>query len=97
MTEPRRGELRAVACQSPRTSILEEPDNTEDLWDVKRCAQYLRVSPSWVYQRADSGELPVCKVGGLKRFAPSIVRAFARGEVVGQTRLALGRDTEGQE
>jgi excisionase family DNA binding protein len=50
------------------------------LWDANDVAQYLKVSRSWVYHRADSGLLPSLRVGGLVRFDPNVVRAFARGE-----------------
>jgi excisionase family DNA binding protein len=51
------------------------------LWDAKDAARYLKVSRSWVYQRAEAGLLPCLRVGGLLRFDPATVRAFARGEV----------------
>lgn len=50
------------------------------LWDANDVAAYLKVSRSWVYQRAESGELPCLQIGGLIRFNPDAVRAFARGE-----------------
>lgn len=56
-------------------------DPADELWDANDAARYLKVSRSWVYQRAESGLLPCLRVGGLVRFDPSIVRAFARGEV----------------
>jgi excisionase family DNA binding protein len=56
-------------------------DGAPELWDANDTARYLKVSRSWVYQRAESGELPCLHVGGLIRFDPVTVRAFARGEV----------------
>jgi excisionase family DNA binding protein len=56
-------------------------DPAEELWDANDAARYLKVSRSWVYQRAESGLLPCLRVGGLVRFDPATVRAFARGEV----------------
>ena len=53
----------------------------DELWDANDAARYLKVSHSWVYQRAESGLLPCLRVGGLVRFDPATVRAFARGEV----------------
>jgi excisionase family DNA binding protein len=41
-------------------------------------ASYLKVSRSWVYHRAEAGLLPHLRVGGLLRFDPEVVRAFAR-------------------
>jgi excisionase family DNA binding protein len=52
-----------------------------ELWDANDTARYLKVSRSWVYQRAEAGLLPCLRVGGLVRFDPTTVRAFARGEV----------------
>lgn len=53
---------------------------TEGLWDVRDVAGYYKVSRSWVYQQAESGVLPCLRIGGLLRFDPVAVRAFARGE-----------------
>lgn len=52
----------------------------EQLWTVADVATYLRVSRSWVYHRAELGELPCLRVGALLRFDPDQIRAFARGE-----------------
>jgi excisionase family DNA binding protein len=50
------------------------------LWDASDVAKYLKVSRSWVYHRAESGELPCLRVGALLRFDPQAIHAFARGE-----------------
>ena len=55
-------------------------DNARELWNANDVARYLKVSRSWVYQHAESGELPCLHVGGLIRFDPEAVRAFALGE-----------------
>jgi len=57
-----------------------DPDHDEQLWDAQDVARYLKVSRSWVYHRAESGELPCLKIGGLLRFDPQAIHAFARGE-----------------
>jgi excisionase family DNA binding protein len=49
------------------------------LWDANDVARYLKVSRSWVYQRAEAGLLPYARIGGLLRFDPHAVRTFARG------------------
>jgi excisionase family DNA binding protein len=49
------------------------------LWDANDVARYLKVSRSWVYQRAEAGLLPYARIGGLLRFDPHTVRTFARG------------------
>jgi len=59
---------------------MNQPNDDEAaLWDATDVARYLKVSRSWVYHRAESGELPCLKVGGLLRFDPQAIHAFARG------------------
>lgn len=50
----------------------------ESLWTAKDVAKFLRASRSWVYQRAESGELPSLRIGGMLRFEPESIVAFAR-------------------
>jgi len=57
-----------------------ESTDREPLWMVADVAAYLRVSRSWVYHRAEVGELPCLRIGALLRFDPEEIRAFARGE-----------------
>ena len=54
---------------------------SDGLWDANDVAGYLKVSRSWVYHRAEAGQLPCVRVGGLLRFDPAAIRAAARGEV----------------
>jgi excisionase family DNA binding protein len=65
----------------PRTSEARDraprPLRTESLWDANDVAKYLKVSRSWVYQRAESGLLACIRVGGLVRFDPEKIRACA--------------------
>jgi len=49
----------------------------EHLWDVNDVANFLKVSRSWVYQKAEAGQLPYLKVGALLRFDPEEIRAYA--------------------
>jgi predicted DNA-binding transcriptional regulator AlpA len=49
------------------------------LWDANDVAGYLKASRSWVYHRAEAGELPCFRVHGLLRFDPATIRAFVRG------------------
>jgi excisionase family DNA binding protein len=56
-------------------------DQPPELWDANDVARYLKVSRSWVYQRAKAGLLPCLRLGGLLRFDPEKVRSFARGEI----------------
>lgn len=55
-----------------------EADNR--LWSAVDVAAYLQVSKSWVYHRAEAGTLPSLQIGGLIRFDPAAIRAWARGE-----------------
>lgn len=50
------------------------------LWTASDVATYLQTSRSWVYHQSEAGKLPCLRVGGLLRFDPATVRAFARGE-----------------
>ncbi|WP_225413893.1 helix-turn-helix domain-containing protein [Stigmatella hybrida] len=52
----------------------------ESLWDANDVARFLKVSRSWVYQKTAASELPCLHVGGLVRFEPETIRAWARGE-----------------
>ena len=54
--------------------------SSEPLWTVKEVAAYLRVSTSWVYMHAEAGTIPSVQIGGLRRFHPEAIRAYARGE-----------------
>jgi excisionase family DNA binding protein len=57
---------------------MREPLSTGDgLWDANDVAAYLKVSRSWVYQKVAAGLVPYVRVGGLVRFVPDDVRAFA--------------------
>jgi excisionase family DNA binding protein len=61
---------------------LPEPENVsseESLWDAQDVARYLKVSRSWVYHQAEAGLLPYLRVGGLLRFDPDTIRAYAKG------------------
>jgi excisionase family DNA binding protein len=56
--------------------MLENVIADESLWTATDVALYLKVSRSWVYHRAESGELPYVRVGGLIRFQPSAIRTY---------------------
>jgi excisionase family DNA binding protein len=47
----------------------------EKLWTVAEVADYLRMSQSWVYHRAEEGRLPCVRIAGRVRFVPAHVRA----------------------
>jgi excisionase family DNA binding protein len=50
------------------------------MWDADDVALFFKVSRSWVYQKTAAGQLPHLRIGGLVRFEPEAVRAWARGE-----------------
>jgi excisionase family DNA binding protein len=66
----------------------------EALWTADDVAAYLKVSRSWVYQHAASGDLPCLHVGGLRRFDPAAVRARVRADSGGVV-LPLRRGVPG--
>jgi excisionase family DNA binding protein len=80
---------RYVDDEAP-TDVFTRPDaidvtpaprrDDHQLWNTNDVARYLRVSRSWVYHRAEAGLLPLRRVGGLLRFDPAAIRAFATGE-----------------
>jgi excisionase family DNA binding protein len=49
---------------------------SEGLWTVRDLADHLKASRSWVYARAESGELPCIRLGGLLRFNPAAIRKW---------------------
>jgi len=51
--------------------------DTDALWDANDVAHYLKASRSWVYQKAEAGLLPYLRIGGLLRFDPRAIRAWA--------------------
>jgi excisionase family DNA binding protein len=64
--------------------------DVEPLWTVKDVADFLRVSRSWVYHRAEAAELPCLRIGALLRFDATRIQAYARGErPTGATIVAL--------
>jgi excisionase family DNA binding protein len=68
----------------------------DELWDANDVARYLKASRSWVYQRAEAGLLPCLRMGGLLRFDPAVVRAFARGEIQPPKVLAFPASPSGK-
>jgi excisionase family DNA binding protein len=73
--------------------VSNEANAAGELWDAKDVARYLKVSRSWVYHRAEAGFLPSLRVGGLVRFEPALVRAFAQGDVQAFKGLSFRRDS----
>jgi len=46
------------------------------LWKAKDVADFLNCSSSWVYHRAEAGELPCVKIGAMTRFIPEDIRKW---------------------
>ena len=55
------------------------PTPDEPLWDALETARYLNISRASVYNLANSGKIPVVRIGALLRFQPREVRAFGKG------------------
>jgi len=49
------------------------------LWNADDVSAFLKVSRSWVYQKAAAGFLPCISICGCLRFDPEEILAFARG------------------
>jgi|HubBroStandDraft_1064217.scaffolds.fasta_scaffold27517_3 excisionase family DNA binding protein len=83
-SETVRSEAQANDGRSPKNGAAGEATaNPEPLWDANDVARYLKSSRSWVYHRAEAGELPCLRIGGLLRFEPEAVRAYARKKASG--------------
>ncbi len=65
-----------------KTANESDERSSENLWDAKDVAAFLKVSRSWVYFHAEDGTMPSVRIGGLRRFIPEQIRAYARGETV---------------
>lgn len=52
----------------------------ERMWTVQDVARFFSLSLSWVYLHVGQGDLPYRRIGGLIRFFPEEVKAYARGE-----------------
>ena len=52
----------------------------EPMWTALDVAAYLKASRSWVYLHAEDGTIPSVRIGGLRRFLPEQIRAYARGD-----------------
>ena len=53
---------------------MERPNDFWELWTWREVAQALKVSRSWVYAKAESGELPSMRICGALRFDPEAIR-----------------------
>ena len=70
-----------VFAPPSRTPAPPPPRAHDDrLWDTNDVAKYLKVSRSWVYHRAEAGQLPCVRVGGLLRFDPAAIRESVRSK-----------------
>jgi excisionase family DNA binding protein len=71
-------QLRSVVTGAEDRRADRLADAERGLWDAVQVARFLRVSRSWVYQRAESGLLPCRHVGGLLRFEADVIREYAQ-------------------
>ncbi len=51
--------------------LMEGKGEADTLFDVKSLAEYLHVSPQWVYERDHLKEIPFSKIGKFPRFSKS--------------------------
>lgn len=61
---------------APVVKLLARP--FEALWTPAQVAEFLNLSRSWVYQRAEDGTLPCLRIGGALRFEPEAIREWVR-------------------
>jgi excisionase family DNA binding protein len=64
---------------------------SESLWTVKQAAQYLSMSPSYVYKAAQRGRIPCIRIGAAIRFEPAALREWVRAQ--GEMPAALTKIT----
>lgn len=61
----------------------------DSLWDATDVAKYVGASRSWVYLRAQRGEIPHIRKYGLLRFDPDVIRSWAKDDTPTAKILAL--------
>jgi excisionase family DNA binding protein len=89
----RRSPARDLRPSSPPRTDRDEqggdlPPETE-LWRIAHAAQFLKMSPSWIYKRVERGELPFVRVNGWAlRFIPADLRAWAESQAKRRSRAA---------
>jgi excisionase family DNA binding protein len=71
------GTMKLVKGQSRESTEL-PPD--EDLWDVRRAAQFLGLSVDGVYRAAERGDIPSIRVLNRRRFIPAKLKAWAHSQ-----------------
>lgn len=67
-----------------------------ELWTWREVARALKVSRSWIYAKAESGELPSLRIGGMLRFDPDAIRRFALAPPAGGRLLPLVADSQAE-
>jgi len=71
--------------------IAVDESRPEPLWTAHDVARFLQASVSWVYHRAEAGDLPCVHIGGLLRFDPAAIRALGRTEKPSAGRVVKSR------
>ena len=59
------------------------------LWKAGQVAEFLQMSPSWVYSQAEAGKIPCRKLGGAIRFDAEEIKRWAAGEQVETRRVQV--------
>ncbi len=58
------------------------------MWTVRNVAERLNVPDSWVYAKAETGELPSFLIGRYRRFLPAEIEAYVERRRQGPRRAA---------
>jgi len=82
MAGQRLAKERSIMIERTSSTSQSHSGAPEALWTPQQVAEYLKVSRSWVYQKAETGLIPVIRLPGssLLRFEPEAIRAFALGK-----------------
>jgi hypothetical protein len=89
-TQPESKSLGGRAPPSDAVIAVDE-SRPEPLWTAHDVARFFQASVSWVYHRAEAGDLPCIHIGGLLRFNPSAIRALGRTEKPSAVRVVKSR------
>ena len=74
------------ADAAPRAPTVHEHGRERPaMWTVQDVAAYLKVSRSWVYKAAESGDIPCRRIGALLRFSPARIEEWAMDVSVNAT------------
>lgn len=61
---------------------LKAKESTDEVMTVKTLAEFLKVSPKWIYDRVQCRKIPFTKTGGFLRFRKSEINEFLNSHKV---------------